>query len=508
MLMDIIPMHFDGLDCYEDALLSYLAYLQKPFQLCFQHTHKYSYRRFDQSSTIGSAIDAHSQEVLESAGQLLGTRFVFREYDNWHSLMTVIEEELRQFRPVILYLDALNCPWHSLYGRRTMAHYVMAVGMDACRLHMIDPPLSNVAQSMEKTALENCRIFQIATLSADSRHLNLGELLADSVRNLSLYQHTADIEALIRDLAEMDFQLEMSDFQEMPIHSALFRNTSFIAHGLKLHIQYWQYLSEQTGTDTGAIQQVLRVLSDKWYIVNAIFTKAFYSRWNEEKKQKISGLLQDILCIEERLRTCAEHFQSSYSCGCYLSREELNAFQGPAVPIDLKPFFNNKGFHVSPYFHADLTGTGDALFLEFPPDKDERWPAHHIPADLSSCSSEQLDNITCQGQIIPVKGRGEKLLLVGLSEFGVYPDKISVVADGREWECVFCFSDWTFDPDAAERLIWEGKIYSDVNGELAYKGYNGRLFEKILCLPGCGEIQSVKLPVNPLIHIFAMSLCN
>lgn len=84
---------------------------------------------------------------------------------------------------------------------------------------------------------------------------------------------------------------------------------------------------------------------------------------------------------------------------------------------------------MSPYFHADLTGTGDALFLEFPPDKDERWPAHHIPADLSSCSSEQLDNITCQGQIIPVKGRGEKLLLVGLSEFGVYPDKISVVAD-------------------------------------------------------------------------------
>lgn len=139
---------------------------------------------------------------------------------------------------------------------------------------------------MEKTALENCRIFQIATLSADSRHLNLGELLADSVRNLSLYQHTADIEALIRDLAEMDFQLEMSDFQEMPIHSALFRNTSFIAHGLKLHIQYWQYLSEQTGTDTGAIQQVLRVLSDKWYIVNAIFTKAFTAVGMRKRSRK------------------------------------------------------------------------------------------------------------------------------------------------------------------------------------------------------------------------------
>lgn len=187
-------------------------------------------------------------------------------------------------------------------------------------------------------------------------------------------------------------------------------------------------------------------------------------------------------------------------------------FKQKQLKLSLLKLFNNKAFITTEAiekgnFYADFTSIGHAYVVN--KKISDTIIMDNVEFNLINVNSEFFDNVECSGQFIEVNSQGfSRLSIVGAAEFGGASDIIHLeYSDGSIRELEIQLTDYIFKPQFGEKIIWEGKGVCLRNRNCEFMDETLYLYKKQYCI--CNEkILRIKLPINPSMHIFAMTLHN
>jgi len=185
-------------------------------------------------------------------------------------------------------------------------------------------------------------------------------------------------------------------------------------------------------------------------------------------------------------------------------KEEKSEF---ALPLDIKPFVNNKAFKIQEEDKADISGTG----IYFNMDKQEvDIVFKSSKTKFESCiydTHNNFDNISCGGQKLTFKKDNyNKIMILACSEYGSYTESIKLCCDDEEVEEVpISVSDFYQAPLYGEKTFCRGESYQIVDGKAMRLDFVSKIFIYPIYTSE-KEFNEIILPNRKNIHIFAITL--
>lgn len=172
--------------------------------------------------------------------------------------------------------------------------------------------------------------------------------------------------------------------------------------------------------------------------------------------------------------------------------------------VDLRPFFNNKGFKVD---ESDTIASLTPWGTTFPPIIDNSF----LESSYDICSQEKLDNVECDKTIINIEAKQNFscLGIIGLGIHGDYVENLGIKFDYDkqfiDYEVTFPYMNRTITKFSNTDVFYTSDyVYSQFANRKIYQ--NISLFEIKIFLPSNNIIKQIRLPENLCTHIFALSL--
>jgi hypothetical protein len=175
------------------------------------------------------------------------------------------------------------------------------------------------------------------------------------------------------------------------------------------------------------------------------------------------------------------------------------------VQLDLSKYFNNDGISAK---NAQNKGSLDKGGYTFPAEgfpKDKKLIVDKVTFRLPDPMA-QVNNIACQMQIIPFpKGKFTKIHVLAAGVNGNYINELFARhADGTYYNIDIAISDWCIPAKYNETIGIAFAARHGGNNENPLKCY---LWKQTVNLKqGGAPVVSIKLPNNPNLHIFAITL--
>ena len=187
--------------------------------------------------------------------------------------------------------------------------------------------------------------------------------------------------------------------------------------------------------------------------------------------------------------------------------EGVEVFREPiSRPVDLRAQFNQDGVGTqSNPADGNFDGVGWNLAAELMPPAGEVVKMAGVEWLMPEYTDGLPNNVQARGQLISMpKGVYSGLYILATATGGGQASKLTVnYADGSTQTVDFRVSDWCGDPGFGEEIAWEMAHRYDRNGPT---GPRTRLFRVWWKLDAAKQVDSITLPDNPKIHIFAVTL--
>lgn len=232
------------------------------------------------------------------------------------------------------------------------------------------------------------------------------------------------------------------------------------------------------------------LLEDNSLIIRKVHDKVKLVKEMEERAY--DGLME---CIDGKFITDKKKDESqtlvNYNCYC----------------LDLEAQFNHKAFSdTSNTRDVGLEGNEFLIVNESILTNDLVSNGFHFR--LGDIRSLKYDNIECMGQIIEINRKGKAIMIMANAEYNHQIDFIEINNSHKVVKIEITVTSWHSLPVLDEKIIWEGK--AGIHGEdgIAIDPIAKRIFAKVYQFPSELFISNITLPVNPNIHIFALTLCS
>jgi hypothetical protein len=178
--------------------------------------------------------------------------------------------------------------------------------------------------------------------------------------------------------------------------------------------------------------------------------------------------------------------------------------------VDISTYCNNHGFYKKEDTRTAHFSSNGSFFLDDDTMFDRILEVGGLRFQLPALVPDGNDNISCQGQVIPVPpGQYDYISLLACSEWGNATEKITLLAeDGQQQEIMIQFTDWyEKQPVYGEKTAWRGKLGRRGMDETMN---TIEIFHTIYadCYPLRVQkaITSLQLPYCPNLHLFSISL--
>ena len=252
-------------------------------------------------------------------------------------------------------------------------------------------------------------------------------------------------------------------------------------------------------------------LAVQWKQVRKLLVKLYFIRKTDNDLK--NRLLDKMYYVISELRQISLH--------CIIGKEDIEIKnivtntkdvenEETCKMISIEKYFNNKGFgDVNNKYRAEFTSAGHFYIINDCFDKKHIWNADNVLYDMNRIYKEENDNIACDGQEVQINTRGYSYLYVlGAAEFGGSTDIMRFEYEGGSAEVAFEFTDYIYEPQYGEKTIWKGQgAYCDDSRKIEIMEETLYLYVKSYRLRK-DLLKSIVLPINPSMHIFALSLTN
>lgn len=533
--LGIKPVHYDFLNCIEDAVISAIEWAGYRYELLFSEAWSFPFdlKDYNVSQNLGTSLKVN-HEFDENAGRNLekyhGIKGVVSDGISLEKVIKTIRCELENNRPVMVSMDSFFCPWDWNYGKHYSVHAFLVTGIgDNGELFCCDG-FFRTCKTITKEELERGYLGWYVTFSFAGNEkvdVNWREILENAVHQLKEANPLNCFDS-IRKYADVlenknDIKKEIQGYEDDLFLVPLIYNLESIAYGRRKFAKLLNYFEEGTGIQTlQVLSNNLIEIASLWANVRAMLLKtAFLDDLDEISliKQKVVKRLRDIADKEEstanqllelcqRSSTFLTQFSNRRSPIGSKVEIKNTAIIKNVFMVDLSSHFNNKAFgeSISSDCSANFTGTGAYLLKENIPDT-ETWKNGAMEFKISGFRGSN-DNISCNGQIVPIKGEShQSILILGTAEWGSFTDKLTIhFMNGQIEEVHLRFTEWIYKPLYGETDVWEGRGVEKINGNVQLMRSKVHLFVQQYPIQISDKIDFLQLPDSPCIHIFAITL--
>ncbi|MCX8131999.1 MAG: AMP-binding protein [Clostridia bacterium] len=538
ILEDIIPLHEDTRNCYEDLIASLASWLGRDHQMLYLKDWDFE---FDETKgdLLGKCLSPKSD--LSTRIDLLhkyhGIKLTEQNCKDAKEALKLIRNEICEGRPVAINLDIFWCPWFQVaYQQYHGQHFCTINGIDSNdNLFCIDSSPMNYGDFLPKEHFLNGFNKYMLTMSVDEDTSHLTGSWQDILRERISYMYEKvngfnTFEQMINFSKALencnDIEQEIREFMDTDVFFShifvqlqqLYRNRIHFGESLA-------YLGKKN--KIGILEKYASDINRIGFIWNSIYgfiIKACLSSDKAFKKEVSYAAAKKILeiaVLEEEfaqnlLQATYEYDKDYVFENIVINGEELTKDIRENHLLDLKDYLNNRAF-------SDLGNTRDASFVE------DHGRHTYLVADekiissavlkfndisykLPEYKSEAFDNILCLGQkiVLDNPGRYKKIFIVGCCDFTSHPTTMLLEYEsGLTERSALDFTDYSLNNGFFnESIVWSGSVMETGPDRIDTIPILGKLFAQCYSIPDNDNLQEITLPYCPNMHVFAITLCK
>jgi len=251
-------------------------------------------------------------EILE---KIHGIFFERCEFTNKHELLQLLEQSLPN-GPVMISVDAIDCPWCLTYEKYSMFHYILILGMQDETLYCIDSYFTSEGvlkwDIKQKSWEGNCITFRTEKVMPKKEdYLNLINSAIEHVKKSSMINELkkyCDI-LMKKDSFADEMCLYHNDYYAMPILIAFqhlymrrYNNSDAINYiGQKLHEEDLFNPAAEAFVKAGNCYEKMKSILLKQIIINKVIPAKIQEKMNDiiEAETRSLELLEKIINIIE-----------------------------------------------------------------------------------------------------------------------------------------------------------------------------------------------------------------
>jgi hypothetical protein len=528
--LDIKPIHYDFLTCFEDSIVTVAEWSGYRYELMFSEDWNFVFN-FEKSrlnKNLGQSIEVTSHDIKNKLDKFHGIKIESVEISS-EKVTKVIIDELKNKKPIIVFVDSFWCPWDWFFQKRHNDHAFLVTGFDDTeKFYCCDCfyQTNNIitGEELRKGFIGRTEVFSFE--GNEKIYVNWSNVLQivlnrlrDGDRGLNAFDSMRYFADVLESLT--DLQNEILGCEEYLFSAPLVSNLEYIAYGRRRFARLLDYFEEEIGIKyLQELANRLRKVAIQWANIRLMLIKLTFS-YDALIKNRIVSKIREIAESEESMaEQMAEVLRSNINASHYFTnrcktismeeKKENLVSSNNVLMVDLSPYLNNQAFgnSISEKVTADLMGTGTYFLKGNLPDNDV-WKVNKMKFKCPWLYNNGNDNISCNRQRININNKEiyQSIIILGCAEWGSFTDKLSIYyINGQVEEIYIKLTDCLYKPLYGETIAWEGKAVDKIGNHAQLRGGNVYITAKKYDIPRRDRIDFLQLPECPGIHLFAISL--
>lgn len=499
-IINITPIKDRRNNCAEDILASIAAWLGRDYQLMFSSSLNFNYK--NNLATIGEGIVIEQSQKYELLEEYHGINVNIVRGES-KKIINIIISELNRNKPVGVAIDSFFCPWDNNYKIEHNLHHCLIVGYNKDFI-VTDPfyKKQNVILPIEN--FNNGCNFYCATYSIKKEINKKDEEYYNDVlkKCLDIYLRN-DPFAKMRELANdiltrLDFRTELG-VENNIWESHIVQNLGKLATSRNEFDAFLNYVFDKSNFNNYKdLCEKFSNLGLNWGSVQGKVAKMFIKKDIEYATSISNSILEVSNREEEAINRLYEFFTKSVSSNSGIVKSRKNRLINKSSFIDLSNYYNEKIFGTN-QFPIDFEDGRFFLVNDFP-------IKLKMDSQVILFSQNDYNSVSCRSQTIDIERREYLgLTIIGFSTWGNHSAKITLMNDNKIVDFLsFDLSDWYFDAPFGENIFSTYPIAKNDDGNVISNGQTGNIFSKLYSFNDTLQINSLKLPYEPEIHIMGV----
>lgn len=502
--------------CLDDCIATIVTYFGRDYELMFVNSWEFDFKLGDTVQEIEEIIDerAYFQYLMEGHGVLIKKHQLKGE-----ELLSLMEAELEQGKPFIVGIDPYWCEWDPSYQKIHYVHAFVVSGMEETGKDFVCvDPFYNLEGKLVNREVMAKSCFVVFSCELKEAVMSIEDAYAKLIQ-CAKERYDKDGEnccTKIRNFGKIFLNqkkgLECSDGSDIwktPLYkllcNALLRRQKYL--------NALRYVAKKMGRKLDyRIETKMQELFYKWNEMRGMIIKILCcTTLSEQFCDRISAVADIIADKEEELaRTIAENGFFAEKNGKESSKagSDDKDESGDMVTIDLRKYYNNKGFDTFPpkYKKTDFTGTGFYYIID---EKKKTKLLKKLDGefDTNIYAGDTCDNVSCANQIVQVpKNHYNQMKLLIVAEYGTYAGEFSFMKDKSKRYSIWVEADEWISDNPKKNPVWDDVIGFRSENEVVNESRNHSIYEVTCELNSDEYVNAIKLPFCPNMHIFAITL--
>lgn len=507
-----------GLLCLDDCIATIATYYARDYELVYCDAVKIDISEYEDYNFVKKYIDIFSINRIENLLKYHGVGIQMFNNNDRQDVREIIKKQIEDKKPILVHFDTYWCPWDLGFQKFSSecGHYFIITNTVEGGFTCLDPYFNideiKLSDDFFHKGLKNIFLTKFYE-KPDTEDIDSGVILKN-IQDNYLSNGFEECLQIIINYFENSSREEI--FSEVTKDEYLWSNHIIVLmmqvnRCLLLLTILMDFLSKKNKIKKDLVTDI-RNMTIQWKQVRKLVIKLYFIR-RENDLLKIS--------IVNKMKNISELFRNYIFS---LSNENENEYENKVysaikensddyVKLNLKDYFNNCAFttwengKLGNQF-ADFSLIGNCYIA----DQNGFVISEEYQKiyNFKSLYENTFDNISCNGQCINVETRKySKISIVGVAEFGNSIEIIDLVGERDILQLEVGFTDYIFWPQNGERVIWKGKGVckkADNKSDMELMKEELYLMEKTYEIGFDECINKIILPINPSIHIFAITL--
>lgn len=516
--LELEPLKSGG-DCFDDVVVTFDGWYRRGYELMYVEALRFAIDpASSESSTIGARIRTNLDNSLQLLQQYHGFAIQVLRNIPVQEGFRLIQEQLARGLPIGLNLDTYYSPWDSKFQiSHYYTHVMIIAGIDSAThdLICVDPFFEWKNLRLSYSLFEQGFIGIMTIEPHDTEFLNRDVLIKDIQRKVQqqLDMSPLAIRALAEALPSIQFDAEYKpfpSFAESPLYSKL----GMIVKGRYNFSKMLDCLeSRYEMPQLRSLSDDMKRLAGKWNTVRGLMAKMYFSPQITADSKIMGSLTDRIVSNANAEETILRNLLEALDLNDKLATEIPPSLITPPtqtltiqeiIHVELHDIFNNRAIENSDKT-ADFDGGGNYYMKQGIP-VSNYMQVEEMTFAVTFLVDDRNDNVSCRGQIIPLReDRYNGLMVLGCSQFVNNIDNFTLeYTDGTTETVSIGFSDWwNPSPIYGEQIAWKASLARQQVGPVQNFVY---LFANKSALTSGKMARSIILPLMPNIHVFGLSL--
>lgn len=526
--MKLLNTFFDekyGLNCSEKLLAYPSLWFGRRYEMMFLNTWQFDFVP-QKNNIIGMGICPQEWETTKLLEKYHGVRCTTGIIENIDDFIALMKNELIEGRPIVCGFKNIYSTWAPKADCGATMLLIIGISDNNDTITAYDVHLNwslrhTVTLSFEHLAKGYTGEYMSYSIVAGEKlDLDYCSLILDRVNTVytknRMFEKINNFASYFNE--DFNFVNEKQGY-EHPMSVPMIRKIEDIAIGRALFSYLLKYIGEiYLSKEITDISEAF--LSNKWRVVRSILAKYYYNDSPDidiRKIQLIADTIKEIASEEEEAANSLINIfnnleTKSKTASLSYQKNTSTVSSDRIAPINISYLFNNNAFtnDVQNKYQADFTG----IFHSF------LTAGIHKIYDNAILKSRSLffptiiegknNNVSCQNTEININlNCCTSIYIIATSEYGSFIGDLDIICNSKEnFKLHVEFSDWCEKaPLYGEEIAWSGDVVIG-RGEEAYIPQNAKhnIYWKEFVLLEAVDIEKIILPVNPSLHIFAMSI--